>query len=354
VSKAKAVVSVTGDQHYIPHAYIGSTLRANARTQLAWSYGTETVLTDARGWRIGEGVNTPSAADVLAVGCSWGMGVGSNYEDTISANLERLCDIPVGNASVGSFSLLQMVRRTELTLNDTKPRLAVLLYGHWQLDRCFKRNAYADIVERPIFMRGADGGLIVREPPTYASLLVQAYLRLYRRVRSGRAKRGDARLLKLLKASCRLTGLRFRDVRQALSGTRHGWVGSKDADWHDLRAKVLRYCLTELLRMARGHGTKILIQHMYEYVHFGTPQWEGAETDRELLRSQLRELDPSETYLVYRDWAVQEQGFSRYLQETHGSLQGLIYTENFHPTSIGYRLIAEGIAPAIQQQLRTG
>ena len=354
MSKTKTVISVTGDQHYIPHAYVGSALRPNARTQLAWSYGTETVLTNAKGWRIGEGVDAAPAADAIAVGCSWGMGVGSNYEDTISANLGRFCDISVGNASVGSFSLLQMVRRIEMTLQDTKPRLAVLLYGHWQLDRCFKRNAYADIVERPIFMKGVDGNLLIREPPAYALPLVQAYLALYRRVRSGRAVTGEARLLRLLKASCTLTGLRLGDVWRTLSGSRHAWIGSKDADWGELRNQVLRYCLGELLRMARAHGTKILIQHMYEFVHFGTPQWEGAMADRELMKSLLRDLDPGETCLVYRDWTDQEQGFSRYLQETQGKLQNLIHAENFHPTATGYRLIAEGIAPAIQEQLREG
>lgn len=355
MNKVEKIIVITGDQHFIPHSYLGSILKPNAVTRLSWSYGTETVLTDSKGWRIGtpiEGEMQDGQPSITMVGCSWGMGVGSNYDDGIAANLERAIGVKVGNASVGNYSLLQMARRIELAPKNDDVELIILLYGHWQLDRCFKSNAFADILDRPIFLKDASGNFVIREPQPYANWLVQAYLHLFRRMRSGHARGFEGWLRKIVKMLCTVSAIRPRHFLRFLPNHRNIWITSSDADWGDMRTKALRHCLQELSRVSRSRGTKVLIQHLYEYLHSDTARWPIIEQDRDLLRSELHHLDPKGEYLVYRDWSAQAEKFSQYLLENSGRLSDLIHAENAHPTATGYRLIAEGIAEDVRALLQ--
>lgn len=343
-------MQVVGDYLYTADPDLGSTLRSNAATYLYWEEGPEDVYTNDRGWRVAEKGAIARPADILAAGCSWTMGVGVSYEDSIVGQLESGLDRPVVNLGVGSYSLLQSVRRIEKEIGFVRPKFILLMYGDWLIDRCFKDNAFAGFIFRPVLKRLInDGSLTETRPRALPDDLLDLAADIERNRTSRELTRYEEAQRRVVERWLQIRngyGLSFVKSRLGFRT-----VERLSPRKREHREAALNYCLQHLDALCAGHGARAILCHLAD------PRLVLSEEDGAEARQEDRLVDnavsgcsnvshlPRRHVLGNLEQFIAREGINAENWQEH-----LLAREHNHPNKQGYQLVAEGILSGLSQE----
>ncbi|MGB0720666.1 MAG: SGNH/GDSL hydrolase family protein [Bdellovibrionales bacterium] len=333
----KALMRVTGDHLYIPDPYLGSTLKANAQCYIERQVTHEHVYTNDRGWRVCNPKQTQNAqpCDIALIGCSWAMGEAVEYEDTFAHHIANDTGQTLANLGVGSYSLLQAYRRLEREITFVKPKIVIVSFGHWLIDRCFKTNAMGNVMMRPIFRRkinanDKNGGIFVENPGYAPKWLIEYYTETLRR---------DGPKSIKAKALYTLIQLRIKKLHRVFyKDSTH--ISFDETSFLQARSHVLQYLLDRFDTLAKAHNTKILFFHMHQYTNFFDRDAGNIEHDS----CYFQQCVNNET-LFYQPPYMMEAALKAH--ETTLLNQSLVESihcpDNNHPNEKGHRIIADCI-----------
>lgn len=278
----------------------------------------------------------------MLAGCSWAEGEVEEVENTIAGTLSRRLGTAVANVGVGSYSLLQTVRRVAAEAEAAQPRLLVIPYGSWLVDRCIKLNALADLVYRPVFRRRAsDGQLVVVEPAQLEPAVFAEACDLLQRRRPTQRQHVELDLIKFY--------LRVRN------GFASNWLyrlaGRRRYDIPDLRRMnerraVLEHCLAALGETASRLKFKVLIVQMWRF---------DANQERERQDAVLlADLTASMTDFIHVDYRAVAERWRQHLAElgkTEAEFRLPLWAaDHNHPNGTGYTLVGDVISDEIKKR----
>lgn len=327
---------------YVNDSYLGAKLAANADFVIQRDISRDHVLTNDRGWRVARKNEKAGPADAVVMGCSWAMGVGGDYEGSIPAYLEHSLGKRVVNLGVGSYSLFQSVRLLCREISIIKPKLVIMPFGSWLIDRCLKEPESA-MSYRPILVKNKEGAIISIAPDNPPEFMARHYKFIAECL--SKTKRAVLKsLYKLyltgLKNFGKLIHLRKRILYNLLGKTMFIRFNPKSgAD----RSAVLTHCFDMLEKACREYGCRIFIYHLYPYRSY-QQRADILETDRVL----IQKLVDGHEAMEYVDWRDMKQALDAFSKSKNLSFEAAVekyinWSDNNHPTPLGYKLIADGI-----------
>ncbi|MCB1652281.1 MAG: hypothetical protein KDI46_09535 [Alphaproteobacteria bacterium] len=328
---------VTGDHIYIPHPYLGSTLKASAQCYIEREVTREHVYTNDRGWRAIAPKQIARPSDIALIGCSWAMGEAVEYEDTFARRIEQETGCSLANIGVGSYSLLQACRKLEREIDFIKPKIVVVSFGHWLVDRCFKTNAMGNVMMRPIFRRRPSGEIFLEEPGCAPEGLIEYFTETVRREGPQSAKAKALNMLIQLKIK-KLHRLFYKDSEH---------ISFKDKAFAQARAHALGYVLDRLDMLARKHNAKILFFHMHQYTNLFERDTANIAHDAKYLEEHVN----NET-LFYQSPQMMQDALLAHEKTLQGQslVENIHCPDNNHPNEIGHRIIADCIVRALEEK----
>jgi len=117
-----------GPQLYEAVPYEGSKLAANVSVFIQRRVTKEYVFTNNLGFRVEKNdLQQLAPVDIAFIGCSWVMGVGVEYKETFVSKVSKALNVNIANLGVGSYSIIQAVRRLEKNIEFLRPR--IIYYG---------------------------------------------------------------------------------------------------------------------------------------------------------------------------------------------------------------------------------
>ncbi len=324
------------------------------------------IITNDLGLRASSPGENAAGAVLAFGGCSWTMGVGVENEAAFPALVGRETGLPAANLGVGSFGLVQIGRHLARLTERLHPRIVVVAYGHWMVNRCFKRNAMGDVLDRPVYVLDRRTGRLRllevaycpppgllarivrdrRQPPTdLAARLRLGMIGFWVKWRSGRLTQKITRRLGLNR--WRYVSLDGREDDQA-----RGW-----------RAEALAAWLADLSALAVKNDLRVLIHHLYEY-HWIDPELRGAEpgaavernmidADGRVIRQWLAGRPEVDGRICYEGPEEERRHYDDYLAE-----QGLesghykrpfTFVEDHHPNATAHQMIARSIIGQLER-----
>lgn len=341
-------MKVSGDHIYVQDPVLGSTLKSNAHCYIQREISREHVYTNDRGWRV-EAQNLPaSPSDIAFVGCSWPMGVGSEYEDSFVYQLSTMLPYTFANLGVGSYSLLQAYRRLEQDIKFIKPKLVVVFYGHWLLDRCFKSNAMGNVIHRPIFRRSLKTSkLYIEEPRIVIPFVLREYLDLNRKIQvSGKS------FLRTIyqKFLYFLILLQKSSLRRIFYKNSEYVLFNDNPKYYEDRAYALKYLLERFENLGKSNNCKVLFFHAHKYTANSKVERSCIELDDTVLKDYINNSE----CLYYEPPMTMERVLNSsdaYKQAGNDAdFISLIHLpDNNHPNATGHGLIAQTLAEAIDK-----
>ncbi len=148
----------------IPSTTLGSTLRPNMDEVINLKSSSRRLVTNERGWRVEKPKKTSYQSSIMVSGCSWAEGVHEDWGGTYSSVIERAFKINVANIGVGSYGLIQIIKRIKNEIDFVNPKIIVISYLSGHVDRCFKYNAATGLIHRPIYKITSDNEYQLAEP----------------------------------------------------------------------------------------------------------------------------------------------------------------------------------------------
>lgn len=257
--------------------------------------------------------------------------------------------LDMANLGVGTFSLLQVVRHFEKNVAFFKPKAALLIYGHWMVNRCFKDKAFMKgLARRPVFARKKGQGklslLECRFNPTTATIAAVHELR-------NKLIGNETFNLTYVWRYFRLQFIHWKTKRlrilvRQLTFERRKLVDDKENYDPLLREFVLRTCFNHLADAADAHGVKVLIYHMFEYRH--------PEKMHDIIVADdalIRELAAKREALELWDGSAEQARFDEYMEENE--LQGDYFStfklpDDIHHDRPGNKLMAATMFEALE------
>ena len=333
---------VTGDIIYIPDPYFGSTLAPNAHCHIQREVTSEHIYTNDLGWRENAAAQKATERDIAFIGCSWPMGVGVQSKYCFAQKTAHNLKKNVANLGVGSYSLIQAIRRLENNIDTIKPKVVILSYGHWLVNRCFKSNAMGGIIIRPIYKQNQDGFLQIVNPSNPSIRDFNRYVTLHRKDRLNFFETLEFKILGFrINLQIRHYGL------QKLRGFRY-IHGSSDARFFKYRQYVLKQEAKRLVELCEQHNTKLLIFHLSPYVMKNEQDCFEIKQDDAFWKSIKTEYphvhyEPPDTMDGLIQSLVKKFGNQRNL------LDEIHCPDNNHPNEKGHQLIADAIIKSIKK-----
>jgi hypothetical protein len=136
--------------------YLGVTLTPSRFTEIETPQFKYDVYTNQYGCRDINMKYWHDCVDILYCSDSWGFGVGLDYRDTLCGILSTEYKLRLLNASIPGYSLLQIIRRTEVILDTIKPKILVIGYCDGLVNRSFVHKIYKSAFERPFIYKKRD------------------------------------------------------------------------------------------------------------------------------------------------------------------------------------------------------
>lgn len=349
-------MKATGHRLYIPDDYTGVTLAANASTYVIRQESSEHVYTNDRGWRVERPGMKAAPAEVAVIGCSWPMGCGVEYERSFPYRLQVMTGRSVANLGVGSYSLVQAIRRLEREIAFIRPKVIMVSFSSWMVARCFKYNAFNRVLLRPIFVRNRKTGepelFEMRNPPGW---MADAFLHAVRERRKGRAD--WLRTLCLLNSGCLSLKL-----RRTVPSFRRVDIVQNNLEPVNLATgrQVTAWCFRRLKELADAAAARVLVCHHFEYFGIGRKNEAGEDMPRlaaayaQIARQVVSELDPVAETLQYESPDAMQKKVKNYLGarglRVREFVPAIHFAEHNHPNDAGHQLIAEFFAEALTRR----
>lgn len=336
--------TVVGDVLYVPAPYVGCRLAPNAATAIRRRESGELVFTNARGWRgRAPGPGAMDKAEILVTGCSFPLGTGMPYELSQIGFLEERLGVPIANASVGGYSMLQSARRAEEELPHARASLILLPLLSGTIDRVARENHVDQVIFRPIFRRRADGVMFLQEPVLMPMALYVAYARLLRKVRLPQV-RGMNPVQLVMKL---WNGNKIGNLIKRLVDRQTAYIDPFD---RELRQRAIETSVRLLSDAAKKGGARVLICHLFDFAHYRQNKKirEAQNFDRNILSEVVKQY-PDVTYVP---WDAMEQSLDRYFAARNATMEDFArhiwLSDNNHPNEAGQRLIADFLYEAVR------
>ena len=356
---------------YKSSRYIGVKLNESTCLNVKRALSSETYYTNSRGWRVRSAdISKPFESDIAIAGCSWALGTGVNYEDSIVGLLEDYLQIKIPNLGVGSASFIQLLRYVETEINFIKPKLLLVPYGSWLVDRSAKERS-TRMHYRPILKKNLQKNqLEIIEPKFPPNFISNHYTRINRRFSvPGKIVKRE---INNWPRSFQLTSYKFPTFIKSYLSTLE-FIGKIYAGYPinlikkilnlsshtrlnvtrlEDRKLILDYSLNKLTELCKKHHTKLIICHVYEY------SGQGFDFRKKYIESDKQELIRLSKNLnfTYHDWTSMEHAFVSYLSQKGLQMKDYLghvhWEDNNHPNQTGYKLIANTLYPILREELQ--
>lgn len=339
---------------YVSDPYSGSRLNPSVETFIRRPVTGETYHTDDRGARVPAPGRKAGPRRFVFIGCSWVLGTGHEWETSFVGQLQKRHGLDLANLGVGSFSLLQAIRHLEKNAPYYRPRVVVLGYGHWLVNRCFKTNAFGrEMGQRPVIHERGDGLVIQEVLYNPGTALLQAHHDAMG-VLSGEEEFSFRHLTAYAKAAfVRWLVRTRRSLTKRLTGRRLKDVDSSRHNDRALRDKVLTMLFGELEALAERHDFMVLWYHLFEF-KFADEQYQGRylpiiEGDGRT----IARLAGKSRRIVYQEFGPEKQRYDEYMA-AHGMDPGA-YSQPFsfpddpHPDIVACSFIADSMVEALDR-----
>lgn len=330
----------SNDVLYISDNRLGHRLAKNVTVTVKRTVSGETVTTNQFGWRVSTpGIDQVEEAKFSFIGCSWAMGTGNEFENSIVGHFEQIKQTKANNLGVGSYSLLQAILLLEENIEAVCHTDVILLHGSWLVDRSIKDRANP-VMFRPIFARERSRQKVRIQPPRNApAFFARAYVKL---------SKSEA-----LPTIARLAGMRAIVLICFLF---HGTIERAIAKvlripmWRRLnlsedRKLILEENLDLLAKVLRRKpGMSLTVVQLAEYFRSDPGRQGILEAEADIWknwcadRDNVQFIDVSDLQKTMTDTMRAESSDFR------AALETIHWTDNNHPNSRGSRIIAEHVA----------
>lgn len=339
---------VTGDIIYIPDPYLGSSLEKNASCYIERAVTREHVHTNDRGWRVLETDQKAQSCDLAFIGCSWPMGVGVEAKDSFVFQAQNNTGRAAANLGIGSYSLLQAIRRLEREIELIQPKVVVLCYGHWLVNRCFKTNAMSDVIMRPVYKHTPQNTLNLVEPATASKKDIVNFVHLFRKQTESGLSVQEKLVWTFLKRKLFLVTKRFGlNKFSSLNYVQ----GPENPDYFDYRQHVLEQEAEKLKTLCEKNGAKLLVFHFHQYTDKDDHDVRAIEEDTAFWKN----VEERSNDIFYVPPEIMAETLETYLDEKEETLLELIHCpDNNHPNQEGHRLIGLMMSQALERVLPKG
>ncbi|MGE4470663.1 MAG: hypothetical protein AB7D47_11070 [Desulfovibrio sp.] len=344
-------MSVGGEFLFLADTYRGSKLKPNISFEQQLEQTAMRLFTNDQGERVAKPGMKAEQKPYVLLGDSFAMGSGADYDVSFGGQLATRYGIPIANLGVGTYSLLQVVRHFEVMVPLYKPKVAVFVYNHGMVNRCFKTNAFMKgLGRRPVFVRRRkDQKIILHENRLPLPPWVIERIHRLRGILIGNPNFDFSYIANYAQLALLMKGIKkVRSLLHKLCDPRFKYIDDHEHYDNSLREYVLRTCLNQLADVAEKNGCTVLVYHMFEYRNYEKLRPAMAFDDQ-----IIAELAEQRSGLEFYDDKAEKQRFEQYMAE-HG-LSGDYYEafklpDDIHHAPHGNDLLAESIQAALDEK----
>mgnify|MGYP001233099810 CR=1 FL=1 len=318
---------------FIPDSSLGHKLNSNTAIFVKREISKENYYTNEFGWRVENKGEQYKEKELGFFGCSWTMGVGNDYCDSIVGHIEKILQKPSNNLGVGSYSLLQINLAIKKNIKFLLKSKIYIMYGSWQLDRCIKDRATA-MTFRPILTKNSKNEKFqINEPKNPPFFLVSTFIKI------NNSKLFFKKfLLKLLIAGSAIYhGIFIRFIEKIFNLQKWTRLNIKND-----RNKILNYCLNDLTNIAKKYNKKISILHLPAFNRKIDTIKELSDLDKETISNFVKESN----FIDYYYLEESEKEFLNYFNTNE--INEIFWQDTNHPNGKGSKIIAEEISNIIK------
>lgn len=321
---------------------IGHRLNPNSTVKVKRTYSGEIIYTNDYGWRVAsnrERKNKKSKYTFL--GCSFCMGTGNDYEDSIVGHIEKKMNVKINNLGVESFSLWQTILYLEENIKRLGSSEIFILYGSWLTNRCIKEQAFPTIF-RPILKFNTSKKKIEplkpKNPPKIITSLYRFFTKKNLKINSSRT----SFLISLIQKTLIFVSFFFHGKLSNFFLTRLGLSKYKrlTLKFED-REKILRFCLQELELIARKSQKKINIIFFPGFFDLTGNLEKKDEMDRRIFNKY-----PKSSLLKVFMMKKLELKFKKFATAQKKKI--VWWQDNNHPNKYGSKIAAEEIVKILK------
>ena len=339
----ESISYVKGDILYVPDDITGHKLNKNCFTKIKRIESEEIITTNQYGWRINEeDTRKKEKKKISFLGCSWPMGTGNSFNNSIVGCVEKNLQIESNNLGVGSFSLWQTILHLKKNLNLIKDTKIIILYGTWLLDRSLKDRSFK-IMYRPILVKNTKTNLIEEKksnnPP---DLLIKFYTFLSRK-NSNNTNVFYRSLIDLTLNFLSFLGMLFH-------GYHLSWLLKKIRlrNWRRLslkkdREEVLNFCINELEKTLQKKKKKVHLIQLPEFFDIEGNRKNIIKEDREF----LKKICANKKLINFYNSKNIEKRMKKFCSKE--GLYKVFWRDNNHPNKRGSKILAKEICNIIRQ-----